>query len=120
MTTIRILTNEFNSRLYAAKERINKLKDNSIETTQSKAHRKRLKMENNEKDIKLYIGYVEESNVQSESHKKGKNKVEVILRDTDRIFKPSERHQITYFKSTVNFNQNKYQKQTNKKCKKVK
>lgn len=43
MTTIRILTNEFNSRLYAAKERINKLKDNSIETTQSKAHRKRLK-----------------------------------------------------------------------------
>lgn len=37
-----------------------------------------------------------------------------MLGDTDRIFKTSKRHQVTYSKSILNSKQNKYQKQTNK------
>lgn len=64
------------------------------------------------------MSYGEKSNMSYWSHiKRGKNEVEAVPGDTNRIFKTSERYQATYSKNTVNANQNKYQKQTNKNVK---
>ena len=61
------------------------------------------------------MSYGEKSNMSYWSHiRRGKNEVEAVPGDTNRIFKTSERPQATYSKSTVNSNQNKYQKQTTK------
>lgn len=84
MNNNRILISEFNSRMYAAKVRINDLENNSVRNIQSNAHRKEKRRENTEKCIKLYIGYVKKSNVHFQSCKRRKeNELEAMPGDTD-------------------------------------
>lgn len=52
--------------------------------------------------------------LESQMERKEWDRSNTIPSDTNRIFKTSDRHQVTYSIILINSNHNKYQKQTNK------